>query len=227
VPVDRDHTRLIVRARSAAVPGAFFSRFADIMFGRPLHFVMERRMLLGIKERVEGTAYPPVVSWGATLGFLAASLLTSWYLMRKGEAHWLFLTLAVVVSLVKGSNDPRAALVGCVATTLTTLGVLRLRRWWAVDISVAAIVLLTLLFAHDAYVTIGVALLMSSVIAVVTAAIFGVPRVVESLPDRHGEHEADDGDEEQGQQPADQADRKRPRYVPVVQSLPDGDEHRR
>jgi hypothetical protein len=84
---------------------------------------------------------------------------------------------------------------------LITLGVLRLRRWWAVDLSVAAIVLLTLLFAHDAYVTIGVALLMGSVVAVVTAAIFGVPRAVEKLPDRHGEHEADDRDKGQRQQP--------------------------
>jgi hypothetical protein len=176
VPLDDDRTRLIVRTRSAAVPGAFFSRFADIMFGRPLHFVMERRMLLGIKERVEGTAYSSAVSWGATLGFLLAGALASWYLMRKGDAHWLFLTLAVMVSLVKGSNDLRAALVGCAAITLTTLGVLRLRRWWAVDVAIVAIVLLTLLFARDAYVTIGVALLIVTGIAVASAAVLGVPR---------------------------------------------------
>jgi hypothetical protein len=180
VPLDRDRTRLIVRTRSAAVPGAFFTRFADIMFGRPLHFVMERRMLLGIKERVEGTASAPVASWAATVGFLAAGALAGWYLARKGDAHWLFLTLAVMVSLVKGSNDPRAALVGCVAITLTTLGVLYLRRWWAVDVAVAAVVLLTLLFAHDAYVTIGVALLIGSGIAVASAATFGVPRGMET-----------------------------------------------
>jgi hypothetical protein len=180
VPLDRDSTRLIVRTRSAAVPGAFLGRFADIMFGRPLHFVMERRMLLGIKERVEGTAYPPAAQWLATLGFLIATALASWYLMRKGEAHWLFLTLAVVVSLVKGANDPRAALVGCVAITLTTLGVLRLRRWWAVDVAIAALVLLMLLVARDAYVTIGVALLIVGAVAVASAAVFGVPRAVES-----------------------------------------------
>jgi hypothetical protein len=180
VPLDRDRTRLIVRTRSAAVPGAFFSRFADITFGRPLHFVMERRMLLGIKERVEGTASPPAVEWGATLGFLVAGALASWYLMRTGDAHWLFLTLAVMVSLVKGSNDPRAALVGCAAITLTTLGVLRLRRWWAVDGAIAAIVLLTLLVARDAYLTFGVALLIVSGVAVASAAVFGVPPAVDS-----------------------------------------------
>jgi hypothetical protein len=133
-------------------------------------------MLLGIKERVEGTAYSSAVSWGATLGFLLAGALASWYLMRKGDAHWLFLTLAVMVSLVKGSNDLRAALVGCAAITLTTLGVLRLRRWWAVDVAIVAIVLLTLLFARDAYVTIGVALLIVTGIAVASAAVLGVPR---------------------------------------------------
>jgi len=189
VPLDRDRTRLIVRTRSAAVPGAFFSRFADIMFGRPLHFVMEHRMLLGIKERVEGTAYPSAVEWAATLGFLVAAALASWYLARTGDAHWLFLTLAVVVSLVKGANDPRAALVGCVAVTLTTLGLLRVRRWWAVDTAIAAIVLLTLLVARDAYVTIGVALLIISGVAVAGAAVFGVPRAVDNslgVPFREG-----------------------------------------
>jgi hypothetical protein len=181
VPIDRDRTRLIVRTRSAAVPGAFFSRFADIMLGRPIHFVMERRMLLGIKERVEGDVFPPAVIWVATLGFLAAAALASWYLARKGEAHWLFLALAVIVSLVKGSNDFHAALVGCAAITLATAGLLRLRRFWAVDAFTAAVILLTLLFARDAYVTIGLALLVVAGVVVVSAAIFGVPRGVENV----------------------------------------------
>lgn len=180
VPLDRDSTRLIVRTRTAAVPGAFFSRFADIMLGRPIHFVMERRMLLGITERVEGTTFPQPVVWGATLGLLMAAALTSWYLVRKGEAHWLFLALAVMVSLMTGANDARAALVGCVAITLTTIGLLRLRRWWAVDLAIAALVLLTLLFARDAYVTIGVTLLIAASIAVVGAATLGVPRGVDA-----------------------------------------------
>lgn len=180
LPIDDHHTRLVVRTRAAAVPGAFFSRFADLMFGRPLHFVMERRMLLGIQERVEGTGYGrgPIVL--ATLGFLLTAMLTSWYLLRSGEAVWLFLTLAIAVSLLKGANDPRAALIGVTATSLITLGLLRLRHWWAVDAAAAAPVLLVLLIARDAYVTIGIGLLCVAVATIAGVAIFGVPRQADS-----------------------------------------------
>jgi hypothetical protein len=176
LPVDETHTRLVIRTRVATAPGAFFSRFADLMFGRPLHFVMERRMLLGIQERVEGTAsaLPALVLAG--FGFLLITLLTSWYLLRTGDAAWLFLTLAIAVSLMKGANDPQAALVGVTATSVTTLGLLRLRHWWAVDAAAAALVLLVLLIARDAYATIGVGLLCVAVATIAGAAVFGVPR---------------------------------------------------
>jgi hypothetical protein len=171
VPDGPNRTRLIVRTRTASQPGAFFNRFAELGFGRPLHFVMERRMMIGIKERVEGTASPAAVMWLATLGFLAAGVLASWYLMRKGDAIWLFLALAVIVSLIKDSNDVRAALVSFAAITVITHGLLRWRQWWAVDVTVAAFVLLTLLFAHDAYVTLGMLLLVASGGMVAAAAI--------------------------------------------------------
>jgi hypothetical protein len=178
-----NRTRLIVRTRSGSQPGAFFDRFADLAFGRPLHFVMERRMMIGLKERVEGTASPPTVTWLATFGFLAAGLLASWYLIRKGDAPWLFLALAVIVSLIKESNDVRAALVSFAAITVITLGLLRWRRWWAVDAAVAAFVLLTLLFSRDALVTLGMFLLVASGGMVAALAVFGVPRQEYSTPD--------------------------------------------
>jgi hypothetical protein len=180
LPIDETHTRLIVRTRTATPPGAFFSRFADLMFGRPLHFVMERRMLLGIQERVEGTAsgLPALVPAG--LGFLFITLLVSWYLLLKGDALWLFLTLAIAVSLMKGADDPQAALVGVTATSVTTLGLLRLRHWWAVDAAAAALVLLVLLIARDAYVTIGIGLLGVGIATMAGAAMVGIPRDADS-----------------------------------------------
>jgi hypothetical protein len=49
------HTRLIVRTRGAGKPNVALAPFGLLVF-EPAHFIMERRMLLGLKERVEGTA---------------------------------------------------------------------------------------------------------------------------------------------------------------------------
>lgn len=51
-PLGDRATRLIVRSRG---PGAW-GRLAHYLFWEPAHFVMERRMLLGIKERAERLA---------------------------------------------------------------------------------------------------------------------------------------------------------------------------
>jgi hypothetical protein len=51
-PLDDRTTRLIVRSRG---PGAW-GRLAHYLFWEPAHFVMERRMLLGIKARAERRA---------------------------------------------------------------------------------------------------------------------------------------------------------------------------
>lgn len=46
------HTRLIVRARGHLGTG-WFAALANYLIGEPAHFVMQRKMLLGIKQRVE------------------------------------------------------------------------------------------------------------------------------------------------------------------------------
>jgi hypothetical protein len=51
-PLGERATRLIVRSRGAGAWG----RLAHYLFWEPAHFVMERRMLLGIKERAERLA---------------------------------------------------------------------------------------------------------------------------------------------------------------------------
>jgi hypothetical protein len=60
-PLGEGATRLIVRSRG---PGAW-GRLSHYLFWEPAHFVMERRMLVGIKERAErlaGDGRPPVSS---------------------------------------------------------------------------------------------------------------------------------------------------------------------
>ena len=50
-PVDSATTRLIIRTRAG--DGGFFSAPLDVLLLEPGHFLMERRMMLGIKERAE------------------------------------------------------------------------------------------------------------------------------------------------------------------------------
>jgi hypothetical protein len=48
------NTQLIVRARVAAFPPYWLSRLFSLLLLEPVHFIMERKMLLGIKSRAEG-----------------------------------------------------------------------------------------------------------------------------------------------------------------------------
>lgn len=53
-----DATRLIVRTRGAGEPNVALAPLGLLMF-EPAHFIMERRMLLGIKERAERSSRDP------------------------------------------------------------------------------------------------------------------------------------------------------------------------
>jgi hypothetical protein len=53
------HTRLIVRTRGAGNPNVPLAPFGLLVF-EPAHFIMERAMLLGIKERVERQSQPAI-----------------------------------------------------------------------------------------------------------------------------------------------------------------------
>ena len=53
-----DATRLIVRTRGAGEPNVPLAPLGLLVF-EPAHFIMERRMLLGIKERAERSSPDP------------------------------------------------------------------------------------------------------------------------------------------------------------------------
>ena len=60
VPMDGGATRLIVRSRSNAPPHFLIAPLAALVL-EPGHFIMERGMLLGIKQRAERAARPTLV----------------------------------------------------------------------------------------------------------------------------------------------------------------------
>jgi hypothetical protein len=55
-PMNDGTTRFVVRMRTQG-KGTLRGRAADYLFWEPAHFVMERKMLLGVKERAESSEY--------------------------------------------------------------------------------------------------------------------------------------------------------------------------
>lgn len=57
-PIDARTTRLIIRSHGDPNPHGAVRKAVDTLVFEPAHFIMERRMLLGIKERAERSSAP-------------------------------------------------------------------------------------------------------------------------------------------------------------------------
>ncbi len=80
-PIDATSTRLLARGRGAAVPSVTGAAVNRALF-EPAHYVMERRMMLGIKDLAEGRSrgrlinHAQVALWTITFGlFLTAAVM--------------------------------------------------------------------------------------------------------------------------------------------------------
>lgn len=161
-PVDGGFTRLIVRERNGAAGGGRAQRLAgDVsraLVRDPMHFVMQRRMLLGIKARAEGRPNPPAaLDLAARAGWAAAgAALLGLFLRHRRTWPWLALPAVTTLPALLGAGDADAALAGFLAVGITMLGAVRFgRQWWPALAVIGAGVLLVLLFAPDAYVVFG------------------------------------------------------------------------
>jgi hypothetical protein len=161
-------TRLLFR-ESVASQGPRITRW---LVWDPMHFVMVQRMLRGIKERVEGR---PLVSSNMAIAAragwtLAALSLLAVFLARRWWS-WLILPVAPTLIPLSMAGDWDAALVGFLATGVTTGGFLAFgRRWWGAYGLVSGCVLLLLLLAPEPYVAFG--LIFDLVVAVLIARFF-------------------------------------------------------
>jgi hypothetical protein len=172
--VDADTTRLLCREAVAPDPSQPAEGIGGKLFQwlvwDPMHFVVEGRMLLGIKARAEGRVQPaPLLGAAARLGWLAAGVaVLGLFLARRRWWPWLLLPLVAASPALLKTGDFDAALVGFLAVGLTVLGALAFgRRWWAPYTTVAALVLLTLLLATDAYIAFGLVFFVLSAGALV------------------------------------------------------------
>lgn len=154
--VSGGNTRLVIREETPLPSSTWRANLSKLTW-EPLHFVMERQMLRGIRDRSEGRASPGWVSGLASTGFaVAAGMLVVGLARRRRGRAWLLWPLAGAIAVILGTGDVHAALAGFVGTGTAILGALLAgRHWWKWLAAILAMVWLVLLLAHDAYVTLG------------------------------------------------------------------------
>jgi hypothetical protein len=165
LPVDTSRTRLLLRE---SLDDPIRAGAAWILWD-PMHFVMEQRMLQGIKERAEARPLvPPLVQAAAHLGWAIAGLgLLGVFLSRRGWRPWLALPVVFGLPALLLTGDWNAALAGFLAVGITVAGGLVFgRHWWAPYLLVASGVALVLLLAPDSFAAFGLIFLVLEAIAV-------------------------------------------------------------
>jgi hypothetical protein len=166
LPQDDSTTRLLLRE---SLNDPIRAGAAWIVWD-PMHFVMEQRMLQGIKERAEARPLvPPLVQAAAHVGWAVAGLgLLGLFLSRRGWRPWLILPIAFALPALVLTGDWNAALAGFLAVGITVAGALVFgRRWWAPYLLVASGVALVLLLAPDSYVAFGLIFLLLEALAAI------------------------------------------------------------
>src|SRR5438874_9064591 len=128
-----------------------------------MHFVMEQRMLQGLKEHAEGlTLVPLVVQAAAHVGWALAGLgLFGVFVARRSWRPWLLLPIGVMLPSLWLTGDINSFLAGFLAIGITLMGFLAFGwRWLAPYLLVGSAVALVLLLATDSYATFGVIFLL-------------------------------------------------------------------
>jgi hypothetical protein len=175
LPRGASGTRLLLR-ESLKTPernGAFW------VLWDPMHFVMEQRLLQGVKERAEGRPFvPPAVQALAHLGWALAGLgLLGLFLTRRGWRPWLLLPIALIAPSLWLARDLNSALAGFLAIAVTLAGFLAFGwRWLPPYLLIATAVALVLLLAPDTYAAFGLIFLV-----LVTASACAVRRQLRGL----------------------------------------------
>jgi hypothetical protein len=161
-PLGGKKTRFIVRRRSAPMNAP--AKILLSLFFDPLHFVMERRMMKGIRIRAEGGV--EATSLGESLGtagFVLAALLSAVLVVsRRRKWPWLAVPFIYALTIVFSTSDFKAALAGFTAISLIAAGCLFLRRWrWAYLLAMFIYAHAVLFLARDAYVVFGLVFLLA------------------------------------------------------------------
>lgn len=165
-PVGDSATRLLLR-EPLAIPER--AGYAWVVWD-PMHFVMEQRLLQGIKERAESRPLvAPVAAAAAQAGWMLASLgLLVMFLRQRRWRLWLVLPIVLVAPSVWLTGDLSSGMAGFLAVGITIAGFLAWHwRWCAPYLLVACAVALVLLLAPDTYTAFGLIFLALAIAATV------------------------------------------------------------
>jgi hypothetical protein len=122
-PLGPDRARLLVRSRAgrATAPPPLGWRLFDLVVFEPAHFVMERRMMIGIAERAERRLPPgwwnvaEVATWMASLAVLLASGVSALWRRAHPRPFLLFAAAGTALLLLPMLRPPLAASVAAAA----------------------------------------------------------------------------------------------------------------
>jgi hypothetical protein len=154
-------TRFIVRGRSQ--PMSVPAEFMMSVFFDPLHFVMERQMMMGLKRRAEGLlSTSGFLQSLASAGFIVAALAGILFVLTlRRKRPWLAAPVLYALLIILSTADLQAALVGLTALSLIVAGCLFFRRWWWSHILFMFVYVHIVLFLPwDAYLVFGLIFLI-------------------------------------------------------------------
>ena len=167
-PIGNRGTRLIVREALSTSP---LTRIVNVLSWDPMHFIMEQRMLRGIKERAEGS---PVVDHGfmvaAEIGWIASSFaLFLFFLVEGRRIPWLLIPLLWAIPVYIFTLDWQASLAAFQAAAIALACPLAYRRrWWIAAGFVTVATSSILLLSPDPYVPMGCVLGIAALAAATT-----------------------------------------------------------
>jgi hypothetical protein len=132
----------------------------------PMHFVMEQRMLQGIKERAEGRPFvAPIVQAAAHVGWaLAGAGILAVFVSHRRWWPWLLLPIAPGLPILWFTGDLNSALAAFMAVGITVAGAVVFGwQWWPPYLVLASCVALLLLLAPDTFAAFGLLFLLVSI----------------------------------------------------------------
>ncbi len=163
-PLGPSQTRLLVRSVGGRRGPA--AAFLLGLFFDPIHFTMEKRMIISVKAAAEGR--PPFSAPGTVVAFigfiLAAAAAAGVILTRRRMKAWIIVPLFWAAAVFVTTRDMKSALVAFTSGSLIVAGFRLLgRRGWAVVLGFWIYALLVLIYAIDAFVVFGIMFLAAAV----------------------------------------------------------------
>ncbi len=187
-PVGTTQTRLLVRSRGAAA-NPVAKTLLGLLFD-PIHFTMEKRMMVEVKRLAEGRLEPMrLLAAPAALGFLLVAIIASAVILtapsrvpkrdRRSVSEsgprkklWILVPVLYALLILILTRDAKSALTGFTAAALIVAGFRALgRRGWALIAGFWIYADLVLIYAHDAYLIFGLAFLAAAFVALEVRAL--------------------------------------------------------